>query len=274
MLDSYFFIPGHKQQYLDKIDSIQADYIIIDLEDAVPLNTKIAALELVLNTTPRHNHFLRIPFSEDCYSYEQIVKLLTHFDGRIAFPKLNDEYEIIKIKNLVPNMDLSMIILVENPMCYINIKNILRSFSSQIHGIAFGSHDFCSITGIKNNLENISNFKRELSVYAKAYDVRYIDGVDLDLKEFTHFKEECKLAFEIGSEGKFLIHPQQIEELKKVNFLSENELNELKAVYDLIKTIPEPEAEILVINGKVYEKPHIKRIKFLINKLENFRNKL
>lgn len=270
MLDSYFFIPGDKQKYLDKIVSIRADYIVIDLEDAVALQNKNVAFDLVLATTPQINYFVRIPFFENCFSNEQITKLIQHFKGRIAVPKLSVKTELFQINNFVPEIDLKMIILVENPLCFINLNEILQSFSSQIHGIGFGTHDFCSITGIKHKDEHLDSYKRQLLLYSKAFNINYIDGVDLDLINFKQFRKECFFAFEMGVNGKFLIHPRQLEELKKVKYLSDNELEELHKVYEIVKKIPDDAIEVYTINGKVYEKPHVIRIKNLINKIEKF----
>ncbi|MEC5166421.1 citrate lyase subunit beta/citryl-CoA lyase [Flavobacterium sp. PL11] len=270
MLDSYFFIPGDKSKYLQKIDTIDADYIIIDLEDAVSFNNREIALEFVLNIIPRNNHFVRIPFFEKCYSEDQIKSLIRHFEGRVAVPKISECSEVAIIKSFCPAIELNMIVLVENPLCYVNIRDILKCYSKEIHGIAFGSHDFCSITGIKNTFENLKNFKSELSISAKAFNVKYIDGVDLDLLDFSQFKNECINAFDLGYHGKFLIHPKQLEELKNVEFMSDLELQELKIVYNQIKTISEDSIEVYTINGRVYEKPHIIRVKSLMDKLRKF----
>ncbi|RZL47524.1 MAG: hypothetical protein EOP00_11705 [Pedobacter sp.] len=268
MLDTYFFIPGDKEKFINKIDSLDADYIVIDLEDAVSLQNKEGAFELTMSVVPQKNHFVRIPFFDKCYSEELLIKLLQHFEGRIVVPKLREQSELKQISELLPQLDLRMIILVENPICFINLPDILKVYSSHIQGVGFGSHDFCSITGIKHTLENLSHYKRQLVLYTKAFNVDYIDGVDLDLKDFTQFKNECVFAFEIGSNGKFLIHPSQIEVLKNVKFITDAEMEQLKAVYEKVKNIPEDSIEVYTINEKVYEKPHIIRIKYLMEKLQ------
>lgn len=267
MLDSYFFVPGDKQKYLNKIDSLETDYVVIDLEDAVALHNKSKAFDLVMSTMPAENCFVRIPFFENCYSKKQLIKLILHFNGRIVVPKLRENKELIQLQNLVPQLCLNIIILVENPYCFINLPEILKSSNSQIKSIGFGSHDFCSITGIKHTLDNLAHYKRQLILFAKAYNIDFIDGVDLNLSDFTQFREECIFAFEIGSSGKFLIHPLQIEELKKVKYLTEPEIEELKLVYEKVKHIPEDSIEVYNINGKVFEKPHIIRIKHLMDKI-------
>lgn len=268
MLDSYFFIPGDNQKYLSKIDIINVDYIVIDLEDAVSLQSKDKAFDLVIALTPKSNHFIRIPFFEYIYSSKQIRQLIRLFNGRVVVPKLKDRTQINEIMGYLPEIDLTMIILVENPLCLINLNNILLKHSSKIHAIGFGSHDFCSITGIKHESQYLVNYVCQIVLYAKAYNINYIDGVNLDLNDFKEFRSECVLAFEMGASGKFLIHPTQVRQLKDAQYMTNEELEEVKNVYDKIKNIPDDSIEVYTINGKIYEKPHIKRIKILINKLK------
>jgi citrate lyase subunit beta/citryl-CoA lyase len=275
MIDSYFFIPGDKPNYLSKIDKVHADYIVIDLEDAVSINNKQSAIELVLALTSNQNMFVRIPFFDNCYTNEQVKNLILKFEGQIILPKINSIEDVNKVISLSDGIHLKMIVLIENPSSFIATEEILKTFSNQIHAIGFGSHDFCSITGIKHTLEHLAHYKRQLILYAKAFNVAFLDGVDLNLKNFDQFKKECVFAFEAGAAGKFMIHPMQLAELHKVDFMSEEEINQIKVIYEKIKDIPINEIEVYTIDGEVYEKPHIIRIKYLIEKIEkNYSNNL
>lgn len=268
MIDSYFFIPGDKPNYLSKIDKVNADYIVIDLEDAVSINNKQVAIEMVLALTFNKNMFLRIPFFDNSYTNVQLKSLILKFGGQIVIPKINSVEDVNKVISLSEGIPLKMIVLIENPQSFIATEQILKSFSSQIHAIGFGSHDFCSITGIKHTLDHLAHYKRQLILYAKAFKVDFLDGVDLNLKNFHQFKKECIFAFESGADGKFMIHPLQLEEMHKIDFMSEEEINQLKFVYEKIKDIPVNDIEVYTIEGKVYEKPHIIRIKYLMEKME------
>jgi citrate lyase subunit beta/citryl-CoA lyase len=268
MLDSYFFIPGDKKKYLDKINDLNADYIVIDLEDSVSLTNKQMAFDLVNSTLIQNNFFIRFQLIKSNYTDNQLIKLIKHFNGRIVLPKIESVEEIYWIKNLVKDIELSIILLFENPISILNCTEILKTFKKNIHAISIGSHDFCSIMGIKHNSENLIQYKRQLILNAKAFNIDFIDGVNVDFNNFELFENECKLAFDLGANGKFLIHPIQLKEFKKIKYLSETELNDLINIYNKIKDIPENEIEVYVIDNKVYEKPHIKRIKFIMGKLE------
>jgi citrate lyase subunit beta/citryl-CoA lyase len=173
MIDSYFFIPGDKPNYLSKIDKVDADYIVIDLEDSVSINNKQAAIKLVLALTLNKKMFLRIPFFDYCYTNGQIKDLIIKFDGQIVLPKISSIEDVNKVISLSEGIPLKMIILIENPQSFIAIEEILETFSNKIHAIGFGSHDFCTITGIKHSLDHLAHYKRQLILYAKAFNVAF-----------------------------------------------------------------------------------------------------
>ncbi len=264
MLDSYFFIPGDRQKFLDKIASIPADYLVIDLEDAVSSANKQDAFDRVMTLNIATNYFVRIPFQDACYNDGQLKQLIQHFQGRIVLPKVQSLDDVSSVVKRVPDMELRMIVLVENPLCILNLTDILRSHASSIHAISFGSHDFCAEMGIKHTLENLIQYKRDLVLKSKAFGVDYVDGVDINLKDYTQFRTECKAAFDFGAEGKFLIHPNQLDEMHKLQYLAEDEKNEIIWVYDQIKDIADNDIGIYTFGNKVYEKPHIKHVKQLM----------
>lgn len=268
MIDSYFFIPGDKEKFLNKIDELKSDYFVIDLEDAVSKKNKQIAFEQVISLTVKENTFIRIPFFDDCYSGEQLKTLTHHFKGRVVIPKLSSKSDFEKILSLVNNtVSTKMIILVENPTCFIHLKEILTEYSKHIYGVGFGSHDFCTIMGMKHELKNLMHYKKELLLLTKAFDKIYIDTVDINLKDFKIFKEECMFAFENGAEGKFIIHPAQLNEMKSIPYLSTAEIDKIKHVYNSIKHLNLSDIDILEIDGEIYEMPHINRIKKLHEKL-------
>ncbi len=268
MIDSYFFIPGDKEKFLNKMDVLSSDYFVIDLEDAVSKNNKQIAFEQVTKLSVNENVFIRIPFFDNCYSDEQLKALIHHFKGRIVIPKLTTKTDFEKILSLINNaVSTKIIILVENPTCFIHLKDMLTEYKKHIYGIGFGSHDFCTIMGMKHELKNLMHYKKELLLLTKAFGKVYIDTVDINLKDFTIFKEECMFAFENGAEGKFIIHPAQLNEMKSIPYLSTAEIEKINHVYNSIKHLNLSDVDILEIDGEIYEMPHINRIKKLHEKL-------
>ena len=121
--------------------------------------------------------------------------------------------------------------------------------------------------GTKHELKNLIHHKKDLILLANAFGKSFIDSVDLNLKDFSNFHNECLFAFENGANGKFLIHPLQLKEIKKVEYLSEKEKQKIMRVYHQIKSLNFDEIDIIEIDDEIYEMPHIIEIMNLYNRL-------
>jgi citrate lyase beta subunit len=268
MLETYFFIPADKPKFINKIKELKPDYFVIDIEESVSIKNKNVAIDNIDVIDIPENCFIRIPILDESIDDYQIRYIVKKFGGRVVFPKIRTSADIKKILFYTDSKHpLSLILLVENPQCLYNLDEIIHKYTNIIHGIGFGSHDFCSEMGLKHEKEYLNFYRNNIILIAKAFGLRYIDGVDLNVNDLTNFKDECLNAFNSGADGKFLIHPNQLGALKEVPFLTEEEIEEMNDVYKIASIIDEDEIDILEHNGKYYEKPHLTRISNIINRL-------
>jgi citrate lyase subunit beta/citryl-CoA lyase len=68
-------------------------------------------------------------------------------------------------------------------------------------------------------------------------------------------------------EGKFFIHPDQVNTANSIKYVDDEELNTMKKVYNKLLSLDEGEFDIIKVDGVIYEKPHIKRITKILRKL-------
>lgn len=269
MLDSYLFIPGDKERFLNKMEELNPDYFVIDLEDSVSNNRKKIAFTNVMNQTIALNTFIRIPYLDNCFTNQELFDLSLKSNGKIVIPKISSVDDFKNIFKYFKEIDnLKLIILVESSKCLVNLKGILDKYSNHIFAITFGNHDFCSETGIKNKTEYINPIKLQLCILAKAYGVKVLDGVDVNIRKFEGFEKECLFAFEVGMEGKFLIHPDQLNKITNLEYYSSEELALMKKIYASFIKNGVDELDILEFEGVIYEKPHLKRIVKIISKIK------
>lgn len=269
MLDSYFFIPGDKPKFLKKTGELKADFFVIDLEESVSNNNKLQALNNLKKLSVNQNTFVRIPFKDNVYSKDQLIFLINKFRGRIVLPKVreaNDVKSLISMHQFT--FPLKLIVLVENPTCFVSLSDIIRENVNHLHAIGFGSHDFCSVMGIKHNIEHLSYYRNQLILLSKAFGIDYIDGADMNIRDLSNFVNECVFAFDAGADGKFIIHPDQLEKMYDIEYLSKNDLDKMADVHEKASGINDEEIDIIEFEGKVYEKPHLARIEKLLDKLK------
>ena len=267
MLDTYFFIPADKPKYFEKLESLDVDFIVFDLEDSVIDANKLLAFDYLVKQNVKSNQFVRIPLQEGNYTKEQINQIVEKFNGRLVIPKVDSKASIDLLKAIVGNRHLELIILLESPRGIINLNQILSSYCADIRAVGFGSHDFCAAVGMRHDMELLLYYKQQIILQVKAFEIDYLDGVDTQLNDFTNLKSEAKLAFDCGATGKFLIHPSQIDALKEIEYISDVELSRYEKVYNLIKGKELGEVQIINMDGVMYEKPHFPRIIKFIEKL-------
>jgi len=270
MLESYFFIPGDKLKYINKVNSLDADYFVFDLEDSVAKVNKHEALKNLLKVTFKNNYFVRVPLYESIFNNEHIVEIVNSFRGNIVVPKVIDDSIILQLKAIFnTSKDLRLILLIESPIGVYNINKIIEKHNDVIYGIGFGTHDFCTVMDMKHNEEHLNPYKKQLILIAKTFGVKYIDGVNLQFSKSDNFINECLYALDAGANGKFIIHPNHLLTMNNMITYNEKELNKMRCIYDQYLNIGKENHDIIVLDGEVYEKPHLLRIEKILNQYYN-----
>ena len=267
MLKSYFFIPGSHSKLNEKIQTISADFIIVDIEDAVSINDRIEAIHKLNTIENKKRIWIRPVIFENVEELSPMFCNLVE-DGFTNFvlPKTRNHNNFLKIEKYIAEYsitDISIIILVENPECLMNLQKIIESTSIKIHGIGFGSQDYCTETGMKHTYEYLKVPRFQIMNLAKAYGLKCIDIACMDAQAGTIFQKELREAFEMGYDGKFLIHPLQLNELNQYCFFSSDDVKIAEEVIDEYIRLGQP--AVFVYDNNVIEPPHIKQFNKILD---------
>lgn len=100
----------------------------------------------------------------------------------------------------------------------------------------------------------------ELVSIAKAFNLFFIDTASMDiLHDSINFKSECVNAFNFGSYGKFIIHPNQLQCLKNAKYFTDKEVSWAKQILSKIDT-ENSNIGAVKYNDEVIEKPHLNKL--------------
>lgn len=255
--NSWLFVPAVKK-LLGKIEGCKADAVIIDLEDAVLDAEKDSALKLT-------SEFLK------GYDYEKDIYIRINpdrLDGEVLrldkyaikgymLPKTESAEDIKKLSGLTQGK--CIIALVETPLGIANLKEIAQS---EIAAIAFGAEDYTTQCGIKNKDEFLVYPKSKIIAYAKAYGKLAIDTISLNITDKDRYAVEVQTTKDFGFDGKLAIHPMQVE---AINSVYTDDVEYYRIIVNKYEKCGEG---VLNINGTVFEKPHIERMKRRIQEYE------
>lgn len=266
MLQSYFFVPANHPNLTEKLATIKADYLIVDLEDSVAVNDRMAALKK-LNGVESKNRFWVRPVVFDHPEQISVLfdELLKSGFTNFLLPKIRNLQQLKLIENKIDKYHIEkikIIILVENPECLFNLQQIIEGTSIKIEGIGFGSQDYCTETGMKHNYEYLKVPRFQIMNTAKASGLKCIDIACMDAHAGAIFQHELQQAFEMGYNGKFLIHPAQLKGLQQYPFFSNDEIKEAIDIIEAYDRLGQP--TVFVFNNKAIEPPHIKNFTKII----------
>ena len=141
-----------------------------------------------------------------------------------------------------------------------NLKEIVKGEIINITGITLGSHDYTNVVGMKHTTHYLYFARNYVLNVAKAFDLMAIDIASMNINDDEEFSNECLDAFNMGYDAKFVLHPQQLEVLKKTEYFNQEEVESALEIYEEIKTVDLDQFSVIKLNGKLYEKPHLKRI--------------
>ena len=245
MYRTLLFAPGSRPELLAKAQLGDADAMIFDLEDSVPLNAKDEARKNIADALAaglRKPMFLRIsnPRAGDFMADLQVLanaSSLVNVAG-VVLPKADDADDTQAVAKALKDVEskhnmqegtLSILPLIETCLGLRNGFDIAKA-STRVIGMALASAeqgDFMVDLGGRWTPRSLALAypRSKLVVDARAAGVQWlVDGVFMNLKDTDMLREECLIARELGFVGKMAIHPTQVDVMHTVFSPSELEV--------------------------------------------------
>lgn len=247
------FVPAI-EKFLSNILLLEADGFIIDLEDSIPENQKSESLERTIHFLSKNDIKKDVFIRVNNNNYENEIRQLQVFDIKgYMVPKVENKKIINHISTLL-NSNQKLIALIESPIGIINLEQIL--LEKQISMLAFGAEDYLSRIGVDYTEEILLYPKSKIVTYAHAYNLEVFDSISLNYTETKLLREEVNYSKKMGFTGKLAIHPNQLKTINDVFTVYD------KSYYEsIIQEYEKSNEGVVLIDGKIYEKPHIEKFK-------------
>lgn len=217
---SLLYVPGSNPRALDKARTLDADGLILDLEDAVAPDAKVAARERVLAAVqaggwgPREI-LVRANAADTPWGADDLAALAgSGADGivlsKVERPETVKAAEAALVTGGAPE-SLKLWCMVETPLGVLNAATVAGS-SARLAGLILGTSD------LAKDLRAAHEPGRQPLLTAlglcllagRAHGLAVIDGVHLDLEDPAGFAESCRQGAALGFDGKSLIHPKTL----------------------------------------------------------------
>ncbi|MBB4304336.1 citrate lyase subunit beta/citryl-CoA lyase [Rhodobium orientis] len=269
---SVLYMPGSNARALEKSKTLDADALILDLEDAVAPEEKDLAREQVVEAVKSGEYgdrelIIRINPAGTPWATADLEAAIEAGPDAVLVPKVNTAADIHqvgrKLAELHADAHVRMWAMMETPLAMLNAGEIAAAAASQygrrLAALVMGTNDLAKdsrarlIAGRQPMLGWLSN----TVVAARSYGLDIIDGVFNDLDDMEGFEAECAQGRDFGMDGKTLIHPRQLGPCNVVFAPPEEDIAWSRKV---IAAFEEPENEgkgVIKIGGKMVELLHL-----------------
>lgn len=204
---SALYVPGSNARALEKARGLDADMLIIDLEDAVPEEAKAearaAAVAYVAAVADGKILAIRANAVDSVYYTADVAALNGCAADLVVLPKVEDVAGL-------PKLALPLLTMIETPKGLYASREIAAHPS--VAGLIAGTNDIAAEAGIGPgpHREGLELSLQMIVLAASAAGKPRFDGVCNQLDDMDGFDAECRQGYSYGFTGKTLIHPNQV----------------------------------------------------------------
>lgn len=264
---SVLYMPGSNDRALEKAKGLDADALVLDLEDAVAPAQKSAAREAVVAAVNaggygKREMAIRINSLSTIWGEVDLKLVATSRVDAICVPKVESASEVLEIARIMDEagapQSMKIWPMIETPMGVLNV-NAIAGAHPRLEVLIMGTSDLAKELRIPHTPERLG-FITSLSLCvlaARAYNLDILDGVYLDLSDEAGYQAICDQGRELGFDGKTLIHPKQLAPANEVFGPSTAAVAQAEKI---IAAFDEAESQglgVVVVDGKLVENLHV-----------------
>jgi len=271
---SMLYVPGNMPGMLQNIPVFEADGVMIDLEDAVPLVEKDSARLLARNFLASYKDrnkemFVRINALDTPYAADDLREILPALPDGIRLPKADNPEIVERLDTLLtegeerlglPIGHFKIIPSIESAQGVLNCVETAKA-STRLVALAFGAEDYTASMEINRTKtgEELFSARTQVVWAAKAAGVQAIDSIFSDVNDMEALRAETLLIKRLGFTGKSLVNPRQIEVIHEVFRPTAEEIQHALEVMDAIKRAREMGTGVISLRGKMVDAPVVTR---------------
>jgi (S)-citramalyl-CoA lyase len=264
---TFIFAPALNPDMYSKALRSGSDIVCVELEDGVAPKDKDQARKNAIaifgneeGKEDRIERVLRINCVRSEVGLSDVQAIISSDTPPpvIMMPKVLGPEEVVWLDDLLTERGHAtrLHVIIETCQGLENVTQIARA-SKRLDALFFGGFDMAAELRCEMAWQPLLYARSRLVHAAASEGLDAIDVPYLDLNDEVGMQREADLSKALGFSGKGAIHPRQIPILKNV-FTPSSE--ELKYARQIVDAFMEADTGLLVIDGKLIEKPVIREM--------------
>ena len=301
-------VPGSNPKLFEKAAGSAADVIFLDLEDSVSPDDKAEARKNVIRAINDIDWgdktlSVRINGLDTHYMYRDVVDVLEQAGERLdlfMIPKVGTASDIYAVDMLTTQVEDAMgrekrigfEMIIETALGMANVDEIAAA-SPRNESLHFGVADYAASTkartttiggpnpdyGVLTDAEDGGERAyhwgdmwhyaiARMVVAARANGLRPIDGPFGDFSDADGFRAQARRAAVLGCEGKWAIHPSQIDLANEVNSPSDKEVTQARRILEAMEQARKEGRGAVTLDGRMIDLASIRQAEVMVKKAE------
>jgi citrate lyase subunit beta/citryl-CoA lyase len=214
LVRSVLYLPASNPRAIEKARGLNADAVILDLEDAVAPDAKADARRAAVAALEAGGFSARVGVRvnglDTPWGADDLAALSGLKPAFVVAPKIESAGAVREVAARLPD-GVALWIMVETPLSVLRLDQIAGA-GSPLAALMLGTNDF----GERMNLvldpdrEPLKPWLAAVVAAARGHGLLAIDGVVNATDDADRLEAECRQGRAFGFDGKSLIHPNQI----------------------------------------------------------------
>jgi citrate lyase subunit beta / citryl-CoA lyase len=283
---SFLFAPGNVARRVEKAFTLDADAVIVDLEDSVATSEKEATRKPVAEALMRPRKcrgYVRVnaPSSPFCYG-DLAATIHKGVDG-VLLPKVESAADLHAIDWLMAALErergigegsIDLVPQIETAAGVQRIDRIiqarnLRPYAGawRVKRVAFGAADYAHELGLSPTLDEpeLADARSRIVLSSRAGGLENpIDSPWFHFKETAAFERALERSRRGGFQGRLCVHPDQIAPVNRAYLPSEDEIARAERIVAAFKEAEARGAAAIQVDGQMIDYPVVHRAQALL----------
>jgi citrate lyase subunit beta/citryl-CoA lyase len=284
-LRSFLFAPGNHARRVEKALTLDADAVILDLEDAVATAEKPATRETIAAALERPRRgllYVRVNAVDTEFCYGDLVAIVRRGLDGVILPKVESTAGLATVDWLLAQLErdrglppggIDLIPIIETARGLDRLGAILAA-GTRVRRVAFGAGDFTLDVNMawSRDEAELAHARATIVTASRAAGIEApLDTVWVDLPDRDGLEASARTALGFGFQGKMCIHPDQIAIVNRVFTPSDEEIAFAERVAAAFVKAEAEGSAAIQLDGKFIDYPIVYRAQRVLQRISAIR---
>ena len=295
MIRSFLFTPANQPRRVEKALGLDADAVILDLEDSVAPSDKAGSRPAVVAALSRERHcllYVRCNAPSTTWCHGDLVHTVRKGLDGVVVPKIESAADLHAIDWLLANLEreagiaegsLDLMPQIETAAGVQRVDRILQARSLRpyaapwrVKRLCFGAADYANDLGLAPTLDEpeLADARARIVLASRAAGVEGpIDSPWFHFKESAAFARALERSRRGGFQGRCCVHPDQIAPVNQAYMPGADEVASAERIVAAFAEAEKRGAAAIQVDGQMIDYPIMHRAQKLLDSVARLKRK-